>query len=295
MYGWIRDDAAVAQELKTLSAEGLPATFSETQVWQAADDAPDDVFGWLFVERASGKPYFNKNQKSVGSCVSFGTNTTVEAVEAAEITQGDLEDWTSYVEEVTYGGSRVEIGGGTIRGDGSVGAWAARFLKQYGLVPRGKYGNYDLTAYDESTCRSFGRNGVPSELEDVARKFPVKSYVQVSNAEECWKSVGNLNFVAVCSDVGFEGSRDSDGIIRARGSWGHCMAIIGRAVINGKRYFFIQNSWERMPGPIGYGNHPIGGFWAAYETVDSMLRQNDSWSFAGVSGFTKKTIDWSVM
>ena len=38
--------------------------------------------------------------------------------------------------EVIYGGSRVEIGGGRIRGDGSIGAWAARWVRDYGVVPR---------------------------------------------------------------------------------------------------------------------------------------------------------------
>ena len=49
--------------------------------------------------------------------------------------------------------------GGRVRGDGSVGAWAARFVSEYGVVERGVVGRHDLRKYDEVLCREFGRLG----------------------------------------------------------------------------------------------------------------------------------------
>lgn len=293
--GWVYNPQAVAVEVANLARQSKPTTYAATAAGQSVDDAPDDVFGWLFVEKVSGKPYINKDQRQVGDCVGFGTTTAIEAVEAAEIVTGDAETYTAYAEEVTYGGSRIEIGKGAIgRGDGSVGVWAAKFATLYGMVPKGQYTTYDLTTYSEATARKFGSVGVPADLEDVARKYPVKSFTQVKSADEAWSAIGNLNFIAVCSNIGYVGTRNSDGIIKARGTWGHCMCILGRAVINGAEYFFIQNSWgpKGMTGPIGYGDHPSGGFWASYADVNRMLAQGDSWTFSGATGFARKTIDW---
>ena len=79
-----------------------------------------------------------------------------------------------------YGGCRVEVGGGRVRGDGSVGAWAAKFVREYGVVPRGVHGSHDLTGYDERRCREFGGRGVPDDLEAVAREHPVRSVANVT-------------------------------------------------------------------------------------------------------------------
>lgn len=290
--GWVDKPDEVLVALDELHKDKQPICFAATPAYESTDDAPTDIFMWEYFP-----DWVNPNQGSVGSCVGFGTTMAVEATEASEIkVKKDPETFTRYNREVTYGGSRVEIGGGTIRGDGSVGVWAAKFVTKWGVVPLGVYGSYDLTKYDERRCRDFGRNGVPSELETVAKKFPVAAYTQVSTFEEAWKAIGNLNAIAVSSDVGFETERDSNGVRRPRGTWNHCMAFMGRSSINGKRHLFCMNSWdERDIGPVGYGNHPTGGWWVTEEAANRMLSQGDSWAFSGALGFPKKTINWSDM
>jgi hypothetical protein len=74
------------------------------------------------------------------------------------------------------------------------------------------------------------------------------------------------------------------------------MAVIGRAIIKGKRHFYIQNSWGVYNrGPVGYGQHPAGGFWVTEDTLGRILSQGDSWAFSGAKGFPAKKINWKDM
>jgi hypothetical protein len=87
--------------------------------------------------------------QTIGDCVSQGCACAVDVVKCVEIDLlGENEAWVAETAtEPIYAGSRVEIGGGKIRGDGSVGAWAAKFVTVFGAIPRGVYGTIDLTTY----------------------------------------------------------------------------------------------------------------------------------------------------
>jgi hypothetical protein len=159
---------------------------------------------------------------SGNSCVSFGTATAIEHLMCVEIANGDPEQYKDLAQEVIYGGSRVEVGGGRIGGDGSVGAWAAEFVKKWGVVARGVYGQYDLSRYSESTCRSFGSRGVPDELEALAKKTPVQAITKVTSFDEACKALLQGYPIAICSNQGFTMQRDAEGFCRASGSWAHC-------------------------------------------------------------------------
>ena len=273
-------------------AQPLP-TFGLTPANFAAD-IPDHVFLWEADRKVLGSVLPPKNQGSVGSCVSFGTNTAIRRTMLTEIMLGDPEEFKDIAEEVTYGGSRVEIGGGRISGDGSVGAWAAEFVKRWGVVNRGVHGSYDLTGYSESRCREFGRNGVPADLETVAKAHPVKNITQVTNWAEAKKALASGYGIAICSNQGFSMRRDAKGICRPSGSWAHCMALDGYFIENGNEYGHIENSWgaDAHTGPVGWGEPNTGGFWADAEVIGRMLRQDDSWAFSAVDGFPARKINW---
>lgn len=296
--GWVNDP----DEVQVVSATLPIKVFSDTPAGKVVmgEDMPRYVFGWKAYEGLFGQPPPIKDQGSVGSCVSFGTNTAIERTLAAEIRRrngGSKAEWTRFVEEATYGGSRVEIGGGRIRGDGSIGAWAAQWATKGGMVPRKKYPSRDLSVYSESLCRDWGQRGVPAEFEDVARQYPVKSFVQVKTYEEAKKAAAQGYFTAVCSNQGFTQQRDSNGVARASGSWAHCMCFDGYYTDdNGREYGHITNSWARyFQGSNGWGNPQEDGFWAEASTIDRMLRQGDSWAFSGVTGFpARKPINWDV-
>ncbi len=293
--GWVSDPDEVANVVADLPHKA----FGDTPAGRI-QELPKQVFGWQRVEKLLARPPPIKNQGSVGSCVSFGTNTAVERTLAGEIVRrgGGHAEWTRFAEEVTYAGSRVEIGGGRIRGDGSVGAWAAKFVTQWGMVPRKAYGGTDLSEYSEQRCRDWGRAGVPDEFEGIARKYPIKSTTQVKAWEELKAAVAQDYYVAICSNQGFASRRDANGVARASGSWAHCMACDGYYIdqTTGKEYGHIVNSWgtEWISGPVGWGNPPADGFWAESATVDRMLKQGDSWAFSGVTGFPRRSIDWLI-
>lgn len=266
--GWYNDPEAT-EAIKASLAEPY---FGDTAAGQAfLADEDKDVLLTDAAKYVLGDYLPIRDQKDVGSCVSFGVACAIEhaiLVDMARAGQLGLPPPSEYkdlVQEVIYGGSRVEIGGGKIRGDGSVTAWAGKFVQQWGVVARGQYGAWDLRNYNTLTCRKFGATGVPPELETEARKSPVKTITFIRNAEEASKALHQGYPIAVGSGVGF-GSRgpwprDKDGFLRASGSWGHCMAVLGVVNVNGRRGFLWMNSWGKdvHKGPTGGKNIPESG------------------------------------
>jgi hypothetical protein len=294
--GWINDP----NEVEFVRATNRIPNFGDTPAGKASLSGDGDVFLWEFAKAVTGDVLPDRNQGGVGSCVSFGTACAVEHLLLAQIVQarmngGQAKDFKALCQEVIYGGSRVEIGGGRISGDGSVGAWAAQFIAQYGVIPREKIEGYDLTTYSESLCRKWGREGVPAKLETVAKQSPVKGTALVRTAAEAEKAIRQGYAIAVCSNQGFASARDSQGFAAPQGTWYHCMAIIG--VKKGSRPgFFIQNSWgsDWISGPRFPTDAPAGGFWADWGTVERMLKQGDSWAFSDAVGFPSRELDFFI-
>ena len=156
-----------------------------------------------------------------------------------------------------------------------------------------------MSKYSESNCRKLGQTGIKGELLDACKKNIVKSAALVTSANDARKALLQGYPIPICSDVGFAGqsSRDADGFLKARGSWPHCMAIIGYR--KDKNAFFVMNSWgaDWVKGPLGAGNPPPGGFWVEAKTIDRILSQGDSYAISDLTGFPKRKInadDWIV-
>lgn len=289
-FGWVDDPVSVQSVLRS-----IPRPFFAATSAARVRTLPDHVFLWSAARKVLGRLLPARDQGNVGSCVSFGTASAIEHTMLVEIAQGEAEEYRDLVQEAIYGGSRVEVGGGKIRGDGSIGAWAAEYVKRWGLLSRGIYQELVLTSYSEARCRSWGNTGVPDPLEDICRKYPVKDVANTRTWDEAKKSLASGYGIAVCSSQGFAAQRDQDGFARPQGIWPHCMALIGYQT--GRREGgFILNSWgERYhQGPTGAGDPPAAGFWAEAEVIDRMLRQGDSWSFAHVEGFPARNLPWIV-
>lgn len=293
--GWIRDDAEVERVKSQLE---FPV-FSTTPAWKVVQESGDaDVYLWKAAVKVLGDMLPGRNQLQVGSCVSFGTASAVEhtllfSIANWDPARGPPPDYKDLAQEVIYGGSRVQILGGRIRGDGSTGAAGAQFTNKYGVVPRGIFGKWDLSKYTESQCRAFGQSGVPKDLLDEAAKSKVKTITLVQSADQAAKAIQQGYGIAVCSNQGFARQRDKDGFSRPQGSWAHCMAIIG--VQFDRKGFFILNSWgdDYFTGPMGKGDGPKAGFWADWDVVDRMIRSGgDTWAFSDAEGFPSRKIDW---
>jgi hypothetical protein len=289
--GWIENPAEVARIQATLPTPLFSATPANQVV-----AIPKEVFLWQAYKKLFGVNPPTKNQGQVGSCVSFGTNTAIRRTMASEIANGEPEEFKDIVEEATYGGSRVEVGGqrGSYQ-DGSVGVWAADFVRKWGVIARGKHGNYDLSEYNVQLCKKWGAEGVPDELEPTLRLHPVNDTTMVKTWDEAKKAIASGYGLAVCSNQGFKMQRDSKGVCEPSGSWAHCMAIDGY-IEEGEEYGHIDNSWgeNAHTGPVGWGDPPTSGFWARAAVIDRMLRQNDTWAFSKFQGFPAQTLNWLI-
>ena len=226
--------------------------------------------------------------QTVGDCVSQGWAQGADYLACAQIVAGQRERWVALcATEAIYALSRVEIGGGRIRGDGSVGAWAAKAVTQYGTLRRLKYGSLDLTTYSGERARLWGSRGCPDELEPIARERPIKTCSLVTSYSQARDAIANGYPVVVCSQQGFHDQRDSDGFMRPQGSWAHCMIFIGVDDAHRRPGLCCMNSWgpNWISGPKRH-NQPDGSGWVDAETCDRMLRvQPDSYAVSGFVGF----------
>jgi hypothetical protein len=264
------------------------------------EDIPDHVYLWDVARVVNGGLIPPRNQGQVGSCVSFGTARAVEYSMCAEIAVGEPESFMDLCTEVIYAGSRVEIGGGRLRGDGSVGAWAADWCRKYGILGRLEYktekATYDLRQYSEARCKSWGSTGVPNDLEPLAKVHPIRQTTQVKTWEEAKRMLASGYGIAVCSGQGFSMKRDANGVAKASGSWAHCMCLCGYHTEGGKEFGRIDNSWgaSAHTGPTGWGNPGPEGFWAEASVISKMLAEKDSWAFSSVDGFPVKKLRWII-
>lgn len=308
LAGWVNDPAAAIQGRGLVQAiQGVPLSFADAapQLAEAADDDRDVVF-WKAEEAILKSIQRSWNQGQVGTCVSFGFGRGCNDLILLQCVAGKSQ-WpgTTVATEPIYAGSRVEVGGGRISGDGSVGSWALAWLMKWGVLLRKTYGSIDLTLYSESRSRDWGRRGCPDELEPVAKQFPVKKGVQVRTTDEAWKLLGNFNPIPVCSNVGFD-SPLVEGFCEAAGSWGHCMLTRGRVLARRRgslqRAYPIQNSWGAyLRGEPFYIDRngdkqplPEGCFLADEEDYARILRADDSYAIDDANGFAPRNLDWLI-
>lgn len=262
-----------------------------------------------YLERALGRivPHY----QSIGDCVGQGYGFGVDTLSATQIyALGRAEQFKAKAStEFIYAGSRYEIGmlehgfRTLLRGDGSIGAFAAEFVRKYGVLVRGVYGDIDLTKYDAGIARAWGRTGVPDELEPLAKIHPVRSYALVRTYEEARDAITNGYPVVICSNVGFNpscrkcnpgGGRDEMGFLHRCGTWWHCMCLV--AVDDTMRPGCLcMNSWgpNWVGGPKRH-DQPDGSFWIDAETVNEICNQGDSFAISNYLGFPAQKIDYHL-
>jgi hypothetical protein len=290
--GWVHLPAEIEIVLATLPRP----QFAEAAAPLLAAPADGDVFLWDACRRVTGGHLPAHDQDGVGCCVGEGFSSAVEYLQCVEIAlAGEVEEYSPISSESVYALSRVEVGGGRIGGDGSTGAWAAKAVHDFGVLPRRAVGRYDLTHFDPRRARDWGRDGLPDDLEPEARQHLVRTVSLVRTFAEARAALANGYPVAVCSGQGFTMTRDRDGFCAPRGVWGHCMCFIG--VTGGRRpgLCCLQSWGPNVPGgPIGVGGHPDCAFWVDAEVAERMLGQGDSWALSAFDGFPARRLDWLI-
>lgn len=238
------------------------------------------------------------NGYGVHNCVSMGAACGVDVLRCVQhFLLNTSEDWIAEcATEPIYAFSRVEIAGGQLGGgDGSNGIWAAKAMKQYGILIRKKYGNIDLSVYSGQRARQWGmpRAGVPDELEPIAKEHIVKNYSQVRTWEEARDALANGYPVTIASNAGFTSTRDKDGFARPSGSWAHQMCLTAMKD-DGRPGALIQNSWgpNWIGGPKGEHDIPDGSFWCDAEVLErNILSAGDSWALSNFDGFPPQKLN----
>lgn len=317
LCGWLQRPDEVE-----LYVGSLPTpTFADAAPHLAGTGEGSDVCYWDFEDKVIGRVLRSFHQQ-IGSCVGQGYARAAQDLMLIEIANGEPEEIPEDVlsgmddgvsgfvaVEPIYGGSRCEVGGqwGS-RSDGSVGAWAAKWVSEWGVILRKKYDfggtSIDLSRHSPSRCKEYGARGCPDDLEPVAKEHPVRSVTQVTTYEQVRDMLANGYPVPVASSQGFTMKRRAGGWCDPRGTWMHQMLFRGHLVTKGNRPgVVVQNSWG---GYLGTANNrvqlesgrevvlPEGCFLAEPDVVTRMARQNDTFALSGFTGFPERieTINW---
>ena len=301
MLGYIPNPTHTKEFVNT-----LPDYYDEKLSFLAQDDG-QDVFMYRALVKCLKKthPHWVKDgrlvsyhQGNCGSCVGISGSQLLNFRQAIDCIIKKQPEEYKYMSsgEGTYGLTREACN--MRRGDGAYGSGFAKAVTQYGTLWMKKYDSIDLgMEYSASRCRTYGSQWCPPELKAYASTHKIISANHVKSAAEAWSLIGGYEPIQVCSNRGFRKTRDGDGACKPSGSWSHAMSIIGRRTTQaGRRLLLILNSWgEDWCGGTLFEDQPKGSFYADYDVVDGMLKQNDSFSLVDLNGFRPKKLDWSII
>jgi hypothetical protein len=317
--GWIGDEAPTGWTPDPEGVERFLQELPQPLFRQAGAETIREAKGHdTFLYRAAykahqalyGRPWIVERQ-GIGDCVSWGWAHGVWVAQCIDWETGRLPMPPPFPStEAIYGGSRVEARGRSGDGsspvggysDGSYGAAAARWVRDWGVVYREPVGGHDLRAYSADRAKSWGAygnggKGDGGKLDTIAKKHPATHVAMVKTFAEAAAAIEAGFPIPVCSMVGFESTRDQHAYARASGQWAHCMCFVAvRYAKNGSPSdaLLCLNSWgpRWISGPKWPDDMPEGSFWVTRSTVDRMLgSQPDSYAVGSVSGFGWRDLD----
>jgi hypothetical protein len=292
--GCVLDQAATEAVLVAMAASGHTPIFG---------DARPQLKGYWAALKAKGvtsvlmprlmtKFYPNRRAdlQRRGTCVARGTYRAVMLSYLNAIDQKRLLGRPAVIAyEPIYVGSRVDIGGGRISGDGAVGAWAGQWCSVYGVCERNRYGSTDLSV-DSPEGRedlAVGWRAVPAEVKAASALHKVDAHY--AKTVEDQKDALAAGFAGAYCRNRLNGPRDANGIARPAGPGAHCEALCGIAVAaNGEDVLLYQQSWGNQPsGPAklklrdGQEYDLPQGCYGLYESDHraSMGQWSESWHF----------------
>jgi len=281
-----------------VATKAFLATLDKPTLAQAGPDLVLDESKDVFLGNAllQVNPGWRRGAQTIGSCVGWGWSLSVDVLAACDVVLRNEPE--AYGGDTlcasVYGFSRVEVRGQkNYGGDGSYGGAAAKAVTKYGTLHLGQaYGKATYTQQSGTLEKSWGRDGVPDELEPYAKQHKVQAVTLATSFEDAAKAIQNGYPVAVCSGQGFSMTL-RDGYLTPSGSWAHCMMFLG---VRWKPYpaLFCENSWgncytgtpdKNVPKPFQFS-----GGWVKAATCASMLSGEDSFALAGFEGFKPRQL-----
>ena len=174
--------------------------------------------------------------QQIGDCTSFGhghANDLAQCIgwilghpRSQVPTANDIQETDT---EALYAMGR-QAGNMLFTADGCYGAAIVKAMTTMGVVSRRQVtatlGPGEGT-YSGQRARQWGRKGAPDTVQAVAAKYKLGSAAQVTTWDELVAALHNGSPVTICSNQGFNLTRDSQGFCRAQGRWGHCMFVAG--------------------------------------------------------------------
>jgi len=293
-FGWKYDPQSIANFVRT---HKYPFVTQQNRRIRGSGKGKK-AYLHLALERVMGRA-FEPHKQTAPDCVSQAAGLGVDILAAVQIaTKRMPQKWTEKAAtEPIYWGSRVEIGNVSMgSGGGSQGHWAAEWLQKYGVLHRKQYpGGFDFTTYSGSKANDRAYTGCPDSLEPIAKLHPVKKAAICRSYDELCDLIYNGSPIMVCSNVGFGSTsarRDSEGFLtRKRKPWMHSMLFGGYDDEHSRPGALCFNSWgvDWINGPTR-GKQPLGTFWVDASTVNSMLKQGDSFALSAYQGFPRVNI-----
>jgi len=274
--------AANTPKFQIVGADGQDNTKKNVRLWDA-----------MIQVRGSHLPNI---AQQIGDCVSWGAAHAIDYLQAVQMVRGPPGfEFAQAFPPYIYGTSRVQVGKNQIRGDGSVGAWAAQALRDYGCL---RSDAPQCPPYSGSIATSWGRSGPPQWALTEAKPFSVKSIAQVNSAEEARDAICNGYPVTIASSWwGTNRITPVDGrmVATRNTSWGHQQCIIGYDGSGRTPYFYVLNSWGENAHPAPLQNEPPGGYWVRFADIDHICKEGDSWALSSFEGFPADVIDWGQL
>lgn len=319
LCGAVIDQRITDAVCQALSDSGKTPIFGDAQPGLAGFG-----IGKSFLHQDSEVKLFGKTLPSWlqrrGTCTEQGNGRGLQQATFSAIANGTqigaAVEWAS---EIAYGVGRVQLGRGQFGeacpwnvacggrgqrgcGDGCSGDLVAQALHDFGWLPRGIYGSFDLTKPREDLAVEWSNTGTPAELLTAAANFKASACHLAKSVDNVRDALAARYGAACCGHWATEGQRDANGAITPQdiSPGGHCEGLNGVFVdIHGDLWFTEQNSWGTM-GPKGGGTWKLqdgrevvpaeGSAAIRPEAVQAYIKQGSIWLLAPPLNLPASTI-----
>lgn len=259
------------------------------------DNAKANVRLWDAVVEAYGKHLDNVPQQ-IGDCVSHAYCNGGEYLICIEMKTGPPgNEFHRLFPPYVYGISRIQIGRGRVKGDGSCMAWAVQGGKQYGILRADADG---VPPYSGEIARQWGKQGPPKDLVEANKMYSVGTSSQVKTANDVRDAICNGYPVPFgAGGIGWDRVKVQYGrLVGIRsGSWAHAQCVIGYDGSGQEPLFCILNSWgPRAGGKSPIDGSPPGSYWITQRDMAYIANQGDAFAISNFVGFQARDIDFKL-